>query len=110
MSKEPMAPNWQMMRLRDMLDREGIPWHDASDHLFCRTQSDEVKTVYDEKGRPRDHMLFSVVCGPYSYGGREDLLEVLMAGSDEPVGYLDAERIMQMVLRWRAWDGRYDHD
>jgi hypothetical protein len=56
--EERIPPNRQMMRLRDMLDMEHIPWVDGSDELFCRTQQ------YDEDGE----QVFSAVCSRCAYG------------------------------------------
>ena len=108
---KPAEPSYQMKRLRDMLDLESIPWHDNSDPLICRTQSDEMRAVktIDEKGREKvvERRLFSVVGGKYTYGGSEGLLEAWMPWMVDPQGHYTAEDVMEMVRRAIAWDGDF---
>jgi len=70
--------------LRDMLDAEGIDWHDNSDSLFHRTQGEHA-------GRR-----FSAIFGFGSYGWQSGLLEVRM-DSDEPIGWITASDAMSLI-------------
>lgn len=95
----------EMKKLRKMLDEKGIEWHDASEIMskdkewpmwFCRTHFEY------------DGLKFSVINGFGIYGGwyganpgmTEDknmgLLE-LMIEDNEPVGWLKAENIMEIL-------------
>ena len=100
-----MAVCEEMQKLRKMLDEKGIEWHDDSDVMsedknwpmwICRTH-------FEYNG-----LKISVVNGFGTYGGwfganpgmTEDknmgLLE-LMIGDNEPVGWLKAEDIMEIL-------------
>lgn len=95
----------EMKELRKMLDEKNIPWHDASDVMpedkdwpmwICRTH-------FEYKG-----VKISVVNGFGTYGGwyganpgmSEDknmgLLEIMIE-DNEPVGWLKAEDIMEIL-------------
>lgn len=95
----------EMKKLRQMLDKKNIPWHDASEIMsddkdwpmwICRTHF------------KYDGLKFSVINGFGTYGGlnganpgmTEDenmgLLE-LMIEDNEPVGWLKAENIMEIL-------------
>lgn len=95
----------EMKKLRQMLDEKNIPWHDASDIM---SESKEwpvwiCRTHFEFKG-----LKVSVVNGFGTYGGwyganpgmTEDknmgLLEIMIEDS-EPVGYLKAENIMEIL-------------
>ena len=70
--------------LRDMLDSEGIEWHDNSDEVFHRTQG-------EHKGRR-----FSAIFGYGSYGHERGYLEVRM-DEDEPIGWLTASDALEWI-------------
>lgn len=59
-TSKKVAPNGEMLELREMLDKAGIAWHDESDFMMCRTQQHDS-----------DGMVFSAVCGEYAYGNVE---------------------------------------
>ncbi len=92
---EPMKPNAQMIRLRETLDDAGIQWLDDSDWLMCRTKSTQIKTVV-ERGTKVGRAAFSVISGPYSYGG-QDGLEAWMAEDAEPCGYETADEVFELI-------------
>ena len=89
-------PNRRMRMLRDMLDAEGIPWHDASSEWMCRTHSDEVREVTRE-GKTHEARLFSVICGYGAYGSQCGLLECWTSAMEEPEGYMNAYQAMQAI-------------
>ena len=95
----------EMKKLRQMLDEKNIPWHDASEVMsedkewpmwICRTH-------FEYKG-----MKISVVNGFGTYGGwfganpgtteeeNMGLLEIMIE-DNEPVGWLKAEDIMEIL-------------
>lgn len=93
----PKAPNYQMMRLRDMLDAEGIAWHDNSDALFCRTQANERAEVTVD-GRRRKRPRFSVIVAEWGTYGGPSGLEAWMAHDEYgPYGYGTAEQVMDAI-------------
>lgn len=95
----------EMKKLRKMLDKKGIEWHDASETAserkdwpiwYCRTR-------FEYNG-----LKFSVINGFGSYGGwyganpgttEEENMELLeiMIEDNEPVGWLKAEDIMEIL-------------
>lgn len=87
MSDAPIPPNRQMMRLRDMLDMEHIPWVDNSDELFCRTQQ------YDEDGE----QVFSAICGYGAYGEIELWTRNARSCKLGPIGLGTAEEAMGLI-------------
>lgn len=89
MSDAPMPPSRQMMRLRDMLDMEGIQWVDNSDSLFCRTQR------YDDEGK----QVFSAVCGRYAYGEIELWTAGMRSRKEDPIGLATAEEAMGLIRK-----------
>jgi hypothetical protein len=82
-----VPPNYQMMRLRDMLDADRIAWEDRSDELSCRTQQ------LDEDGK----IVFSAVCGRYAYGEIELWTASMIAEKTDPVGLATAEEALRMI-------------
>ena len=92
----------EMTRLRELLTKQGIKWHDASTPKGYPIKID--RTHFDYRGYE-----YSVINGFGTYGGfaylHEDkknkgLLE-LMSGAvndGEPVGFLTAEQAMKLVL------------
>ena len=95
----------EMQKLRQMLDEKNIPWHDASEVMsedkewpmwICRTH-------FEYKG-----LKISVVNGFGTYGGwfganpgtteeeNMGLLEIMIE-DNEPVGWLKAEDIMEIL-------------
>ena len=95
----------EMQKLRQMLDEKNIPWHDASEVMsedkewpmwICRTH-------FEYKG-----LKIPVVNGFGTYGGwfganpgttEEENMELLeiMIEDNEPVGWLKAEDIMEIL-------------
>lgn len=95
----------EMQKLRKMLEKKGIEWHDNSEVM---SESKEwpmwiCRTFFEYKG-----LKFSVINGFGTYGGwfganpgmTEDenmgLLEI-MIGDNDPVGWLKAENIMEIL-------------
>lgn len=80
----------EMLKLRDWLNENGIGWEDVSDEWISRTHF----VVND--------CFFSVVHGRGTYGGVScfgkdyGLLEC-MIGNHEPIGYLTAEDVIEMI-------------
>ena len=85
----------QMLRLRDMLDIEGIAYI-RDDGAFgadsWRTASENFKA--DESGTG-----FGCVLNCMSYGHEAGLLEVWISGEPDPVGWLSAENVIERVRR-----------
>ena len=107
---DPLPPCREMMRFRDMLDAEGVPWHDDSDPAICRTHSNEtmaIKVISKGKEATSERMLFSVINGEFTYGGHEGLLEVWMPWMADPQGHYTAEGAMELVRKAIAWDGDF---
>lgn len=83
----------EMQKFRDMLDEKGIPWHDASEWDIVRTHADDGS--------------FSVICGPYTYGGPSGLLEIMSNKIkkmhengeyyDDVIGCLTAEEVFEYI-------------
>lgn len=81
-------PNAEMMRLRDMLDRAGIEWHDDSDGVFCRTAQ-----LSDGE------IVFSAVCGPYAYGNIELWTGTMLEAKEDPVGLATAAEAFELIRK-----------
>lgn len=96
----------EMNKLRQMLDKKNIPWHDKSEIMsenkdwpmwICRTH-------FEYKG-----IKFSVINGFGTYGGwfganpgiseeeNMGLLELMMDDDNEVFGWLEAEDIMKAI-------------
>lgn len=83
----------EMQKFRAMLDEKGIPWHDASEWDIVRTHADDGS--------------FSVICGPYTYGGHSGLLEIMSDKikkmhadgeyDDDVIGCLTAEEVFEYI-------------
>lgn len=88
---DPLQPNAEMVRLREMLDSEGIEWHDDSDQFICRTNSgDDREPVCDDGCR----YTFSAVCGLGTYG----TIELWRyCDTDGPIGLDTAEEAMAKI-------------
>ncbi len=95
-TNKQMEPNYQMKRLRDMLDVRGIAWVDNSDWMFCRTQSMELSVGVDAMGRKDTRHVFSVINGPNAYGGAGGL-EAYVITDAEPRGYATAEEVVELI-------------
>jgi len=91
----------EMLKLRELLTKNGIEWHDDSTPPDYPLQID--MTHFDYKG-----YAWSVINGFGSYGGigifrdkkNMGLLELMSAAVNdgEPIGYLTAEQAMKLVL------------
>ena len=81
-----MRPCEEMKNLRDILDRNGIPWTDRSDVGFCRTRFEIGK--YE----------FSVIHGRSTYGGIDGLLELAIFDENHLIedseGWLSAKDVI----------------
>ena len=79
------TPCDEFLRFRELLDAEGIPWHDASEasalHTMHRTHGDG----------------FSVIWGRHSYGGCWGLLEARIDGMRDVQGWLTADEALALV-------------
>ena len=87
----------EMKKLRDMLTKSDIYWWDDSDRGYL--DIDRTKFVYND-------IQYSVIHGHGTFGGYnlfdkdEGLLE-MMAGNNEPIGYLTALDVMSYVTGLR---------
>ena len=84
--RTPVPPNREMMRLRDMLDGAGIEWHDNSDEIMCRTQ------LFDG-----DAMVYSAICGRYTYGNIELWTRNARSCKLGPIGLDTAEEAFELI-------------
>jgi hypothetical protein len=75
----------EFVKFRELLDKAGIPWSDAS----------EVKPYYIMHRTLGDG--FSVIYGHGSYGSDEGLLELSYIGEDDVIGHLTAEEVFQII-------------
>ena len=89
----------EMIKLRQMLDAEGIKWHDKSDKERNLYSID--RTHFDYRGYS-----FSAIHGYATYGGysswtgKDDEKIELMTNAyndGNPVGWLSAEEVMRIV-------------
>lgn len=98
MTEDPMACDVQeLKRLQAMLQAEGVPCEWFTDGAGAALKLPGFMEWY-EGGGPRA----SVIETPYSYGGKQGLLEVwIRNGRDrsEPVGWLTAEQVMEKLRR-----------
>ena len=81
-----MAMSGEMIRLREMLDEEGVEWSDHSDGFFCRTQQ------FDG-----DEIVFSAACGLFACGTIELWTRKMIAAREDPVGLDTAEEAMRLI-------------
>lgn len=77
-----------MVRLRAMLDADGIEWCDNTDELICRTQQ------WDG-----DEMVFSAIYGRYTYGEIELWTKTMKERHEDPIGLDTAEEAMELIRR-----------
>ena len=80
----------EMIKLRKMLNDEGIEWSDVSCLYFLTIN----RTHFEHR---KYH--WSVINGYGTYGGDEGLLELMSnaVNGGEPIGYLTAEECMAYV-------------
>jgi hypothetical protein len=83
---EKVQPNAEMLRLRDMLDAEGIEWEDNSDEIACRTQRWDA-----------ERMVFSAICGVHAYGTIEVWTWTMRRRKEDPVGCATAEEAFALI-------------
>lgn len=81
-----IGPNAEMARLRVLLDGAGIEWHDNSDCMMCRTQ------LFDG-----DEMVYSAVCGKYTYGTIELWTRNARSCKQDPIGLDTAEDAFELI-------------
>lgn len=43
-------------------------------------------------------LAFSAICSPYSYGGPEGLIELMLIGEPDVIGYLTAEECFAKIM------------
>ncbi len=92
----------EMIKLRELLDKQGIEWHDSSTPPDYPFQID--RTYFDYKGAS-----WSVINGFGTNGGYDSfhykenmgLLELMSAAvnNGEPLGYLTANLVIKLVLQ-----------
>lgn len=85
-----------MLYFRLRLTGARIAWYDLSDDLMLRTHFRLTK----------DGESWSVICGKYSMGGTDGLLEVWNPADAEPSGGYTIDEVMQMIEKARASDGQ----
>lgn len=86
---------YQMVKLRKLLDANGIEWHDVSTAPYELAGFVGInRTHFEHRGYH-----WSVVHGSGSYGEKEGLLEVMSVAVNggEPEGWLTAEQVMDLV-------------
>jgi hypothetical protein len=95
-SRDWTKPCDEMVRLRGLLNAEGIGWNDASwkntNRYLWRTLSDAVHV--NDGGF--EFRVFEVVWGEFTYGGPDGLLEVHTYDSDDPIGNLSADGALKI--------------
>lgn len=89
----------EMIRLRTLLDQNGISWVDKSERL---TYPKELG--FDDIFISRTHFEFrnyhwSAINGCGTYGEEEGLIELMSnaVNGGEPIGYLTADEVMNLV-------------
>lgn len=82
-----LKPNAEMLRLRAMLDRAGVEWHDASDETMCRTSD----TGGNDWGK------FSAICGRYAYGNIELWTKTMQENKLDPIGLGTADEAFELI-------------
>lgn len=84
--KEPCA---EFLKFRELLDANGIPWHDASEHQEGEGYSWHMHRTHGEG--------FSIIYGRWSYGAQAGLLEARVDGVPDVTGWLTADEAFEMV-------------
>lgn len=79
-----------MMYFRLELTAYNIAWEDDTDEMMIRTKF---------KLNADDREDWSVICGKYSMGGTDGLLEVWNPADDEPSGGYTIDEIVDMIAR-----------
>lgn len=97
MSRDVLTPCDEFLKFRELLDKAGIEWHDASDtELLPRW------VMYRTHGNG-----FSCIFGTNSYGMGQGLLELQCSGVPDVTGYLTAQEAFDLCaknLKWKAVD------
>ena len=83
---EIVEPNAEMLRLRALLDRASVEWHDNTDEVMCRTQ------LFDG-----DEMVYSAICGRYTYGNIELWTRNARSYKQDPIGLQNAEEAFALI-------------
>lgn len=81
----------EMNRLRELLDKEGIAWVDNTSKKVARTQSPDWSDWHS-----RSKNRWSCICGAYTYGGPQGMLEVWF-GDNDPQGWLTAKEALKLI-------------
>ena len=91
----------EMIKLRELLDKNGIPWEDKSTR---HTHPKEWGLEEFSFSIDRTHFEFrgyhwSAINGCGTYGEDEGLIELMSdaVNGGEPIGYLTADEVMDMV-------------
>ena len=79
----------EMLRLRAMLDKAGIEWHDNSDERIYRTQA------YGEDGK----LGFSAIYGRSTYGNIELWTREMRENKLDPIGLNTADEAFALIRR-----------
>ena len=86
-----LNPNYkEIARLRDMLEEAEIP------HVYCRFMDGWQICIFKD-----DEIVIDAIEHAYSYGNKDDLLEVYGKGFDDPIGWIDAENAFELFKE--AW-------
>lgn len=88
----------EMVRLRNLLDENGIPWVDKSERYTYPKEGDfEIdRTHFEFRG-----YYWSAINGCGTYGEEEGLIELMSTAVNdgEPIGYLTADEVMDLVVK-----------
>ena len=90
----------EMVRLRSLLDENGIPWVDKSTQRLTYPK----ELGFDDIFISRTHFeyrnyFWSAINGCGTYGEEEGLIELMSnaVNGGEPIGYLTADEVMNLV-------------
>ena len=83
---ETIQPNAEMLRLRDMLDAEGIKWWDERDRHFCHTLVTRGEDI-----------AASCICGIHAYGNIEVWTRTMRIRKEDPIGCSTAEEAFALI-------------
>lgn len=84
-----------MTEFRIELTAHNIAWEDNTDEIMIRTR------FWVEDGEES----WSAICGKWSMGGTDGLIEVWNPADDEPSGGYTIDEVMEMVEKARTSDG-----
>ena len=87
---ETVQPNAEMLRLRDMLDADGIEWWDERDRHFCHTFVTRGEDIGED-------IAASCICGIHAYGAIEVWTRTMRIRKEDPVGVATAEEAFELI-------------